>query len=66
MGGPIVWLRSWTHGIHSVPERKYKEWKIGMVVSVLYASEADGHVVNISFDLSRKCVEAHVWSDSDT
>ncbi|KAI0754908.1 hypothetical protein C8Q80DRAFT_1094717 [Daedaleopsis nitida] len=34
------------------PERKFKEWKIAMVVNVLYANEAGGHVVNIAFDLS--------------
>ncbi|KAI0712230.1 hypothetical protein C8Q76DRAFT_845437 [Earliella scabrosa] len=41
-----------TEDFSDAPERKYKEWKIAMVVNVLYANEAGGHVVNITFDLS--------------
>lgn len=38
----------------SPPEKTYKEWKIALVVNVLYTSEADGQKVTIALDLSRK------------
>ena len=38
----------------SPPERSYKDWRVAMVVNVLYSSESEGHAVNIMFDLSRK------------
>lgn len=47
----------------SPPELSYKDWKVAMIVNVLYSKEFDGQVVNIVFDLSRKYSCLH-WTKS--